>query len=173
MSNAIPFFHLNTGAKIPSVGLGTWQSDPGLVGEAVAAAIKVSHHIFLFIIILQLTHRHRSLPILWDRRKLISLTCTFWKSSSVKYIHDFDESILICIGWLSSHWLCSSLWQREGGNSLFVLSLNVGAISCVNEMIHWFLLFEDWLCIEETVWWWPCETRRSVDYLETLVCFFI
>lgn len=42
MSNDIQFFILNTGAKIPSVGLGTWQSDPGLVGQAVAAAIKVS-----------------------------------------------------------------------------------------------------------------------------------
>lgn len=34
-------FVLNTGAKIPSVGLGTWQSDPGVVGEAIYAAVKV------------------------------------------------------------------------------------------------------------------------------------
>jgi hypothetical protein len=34
-------FVLNTGAKIPSVGLGTWQSDPGVVGQAVYAAVKV------------------------------------------------------------------------------------------------------------------------------------
>uniref|UniRef100_A0A0E0JR03 NADP-dependent oxidoreductase domain-containing protein n=1 Tax=Oryza punctata TaxID=4537 RepID=A0A0E0JR03_ORYPU len=34
-------FVLNTGAKIPSVGLGTWQSDPGVAGDAVYAAIKV------------------------------------------------------------------------------------------------------------------------------------
>jgi len=45
MSKAIQFFDLNTGAKIPSVGLGTWQAedDPGLVAEAVATAIKVSY----------------------------------------------------------------------------------------------------------------------------------
>ena len=34
-------FVLNTGAKIPSVGLGTWQADPGVVGDAVYAAVKV------------------------------------------------------------------------------------------------------------------------------------
>ncbi|KAM3415359.1 hypothetical protein BST61_g8888 [Cercospora zeina] len=33
-------FTLNTGAKIPTVGLGTWQSDPGQVKAAVAHALK-------------------------------------------------------------------------------------------------------------------------------------
>ncbi|XP_054784408.1 NADPH-dependent aldo-keto reductase, chloroplastic-like [Prosopis cineraria] len=42
-TNSIRFFPLNTGALIPSVGLGTWQSSPGLVGDAVAAAIKVGY----------------------------------------------------------------------------------------------------------------------------------
>lgn len=36
-------FVLNTGAKIPSVGLGTWQSDPGVVGEAIYAAVKAGY----------------------------------------------------------------------------------------------------------------------------------
>ncbi|KAI3474128.1 hypothetical protein Pfo_028916 [Paulownia fortunei] len=40
MANEILYFELNTGAQIPSVGLGTWQSGPGLVGQAVEAAIK-------------------------------------------------------------------------------------------------------------------------------------
>ncbi|XP_020889019.1 protein DGS1, mitochondrial isoform X2 [Arabidopsis lyrata subsp. lyrata] len=40
MANAITFFELNTGVKFPSVGLGTWQASPGLVGDAVAAAVK-------------------------------------------------------------------------------------------------------------------------------------
>ncbi|XP_048610508.1 NADPH-dependent aldo-keto reductase, chloroplastic-like [Brassica napus] len=43
MSNAIRFFELNTGAKIPSVGLGTWQASPGVVGDAVAAAVKFGY----------------------------------------------------------------------------------------------------------------------------------
>nr|XP_009621149.1 NADPH-dependent aldo-keto reductase, chloroplastic-like isoform X2 [Nicotiana tomentosiformis] len=41
MAEAIQYFELNTGAKIPSVGLGTWQSDPGIVGQAIETAIKI------------------------------------------------------------------------------------------------------------------------------------
>lgn len=36
-------FLLNTGAKIPAVGLGTWQSNPGQVRRAVSHAIKVGY----------------------------------------------------------------------------------------------------------------------------------
>ncbi|XVE76429.1 hypothetical protein DITRI_Ditri12bG0172100 [Diplodiscus trichospermus] len=43
MAQALRYFELNTGAKIPSVGLGTWQAEPGVVGNAVAAAIKIGH----------------------------------------------------------------------------------------------------------------------------------
>lgn len=43
MAKTIQFFELNTGAKIPSVGLGTWQSDPGIVGTAIATAVKVGY----------------------------------------------------------------------------------------------------------------------------------
>ncbi|KAL6616371.1 hypothetical protein ACP70R_038641 [Stipagrostis hirtigluma subsp. patula] len=36
-------FVLNTGAKMPSVGLGTWQCNPGVVGSAVYAAVKAGY----------------------------------------------------------------------------------------------------------------------------------
>lgn len=36
-------FTLNTGAEIPSVGLGTWQAEPGAVGDAVIAAVKAGY----------------------------------------------------------------------------------------------------------------------------------
>ena len=36
-------FALNTGANIPALGLGTWQSDPGQVKTAVATAVKLGY----------------------------------------------------------------------------------------------------------------------------------
>lgn len=35
------YFELNTGARIPAVGLGTWKAPAGDVGAAVIAAVKV------------------------------------------------------------------------------------------------------------------------------------
>ncbi|CAF2123098.1 BnaA03g17410D [Brassica napus] len=43
MANPITVFELNTGAKIPSVGLGTWQASPGVVGDAVTTAVKIGY----------------------------------------------------------------------------------------------------------------------------------
>lgn len=49
MAEEIKFFELNTGAKIPSIGLGTWQSAPGLVADAVTAAIKVFYLLLILV----------------------------------------------------------------------------------------------------------------------------
>jgi len=38
-----PSFTLNTGAKIPAVGFGTWKAAPGDAGKAVAAALEVGY----------------------------------------------------------------------------------------------------------------------------------
>ncbi|RYR72871.1 hypothetical protein Ahy_A02g007102 isoform A [Arachis hypogaea] len=44
MAEEIRFFELNTGAKIPSVGLGTFQAEnPGALAKAVTTAIKVGY----------------------------------------------------------------------------------------------------------------------------------
>ncbi|KAL2320060.1 hypothetical protein Fmac_029029 [Flemingia macrophylla] len=43
MAKVTKFFELNTGAKIPSLGLGTWQAEPAVVAKAVATAIQVGY----------------------------------------------------------------------------------------------------------------------------------
>jgi len=48
MAKLIQFFELNTGAKIPSVGLGTWQAEPGIVAKTLTTAIEVTKTLFQF-----------------------------------------------------------------------------------------------------------------------------
>ena len=36
-------FKLNTGAEIPALGLGTWQSEAGLVKKAVSYALSIGY----------------------------------------------------------------------------------------------------------------------------------
>ncbi|XBJ25895.1 hypothetical protein VPH35_003439 [Triticum aestivum] len=36
-------FILNTGARIPPIGLGTWQIEPDVVGDAIYAAVKAGY----------------------------------------------------------------------------------------------------------------------------------
>lgn len=52
MGDDIHCFTLNTGAAMPAVGLGTWQSPTGEIGAAVVAAVKVivpMCHVLLFL----------------------------------------------------------------------------------------------------------------------------
>ncbi|KAL2267194.1 hypothetical protein VTJ83DRAFT_4471 [Remersonia thermophila] len=43
MKNTTKTFPLNTGHEIPAIGLGTWQSSPGDVAAAVAAALQAGY----------------------------------------------------------------------------------------------------------------------------------
>ncbi|XP_039128324.1 NADPH-dependent aldo-keto reductase, chloroplastic-like [Dioscorea cayenensis subsp. rotundata] len=43
MAASIHGFTLNTGAKFPSVGLGTWQAEPGVVSQAIITAVKAGY----------------------------------------------------------------------------------------------------------------------------------
>lgn len=40
-------FQLNTGAKIPAVGFGTWKAGPGEAAAAVRAAFKAGYRHFV------------------------------------------------------------------------------------------------------------------------------
>ena len=44
---AIPLIKLSSGAQIPQIGLGTWQSAPGQVEKAVAYALKEAGYRFV------------------------------------------------------------------------------------------------------------------------------
>ncbi|XP_050383747.1 NADPH-dependent aldo-keto reductase, chloroplastic-like [Argentina anserina] len=43
MANTIRFFELNIGAKMPSVGLGTYRSDTHLIGDVLTSAVKMGY----------------------------------------------------------------------------------------------------------------------------------
>jgi glycerol 2-dehydrogenase (NADP+) len=43
IKNTAKTYKLNTGAEIPAIGLGTWQSQPGEVGRAVEAALRAGY----------------------------------------------------------------------------------------------------------------------------------
>jgi alcohol dehydrogenase (NADP+) len=81
-------FPLNTGAVIPAVGLGTWKSEPGKVGEAVTAALEAGY-------------RHIDCAAVYGNEKEVgeALSAAFKKGTVNR--HEI--------------WVTSKLWSTEQG----------------------------------------------------------
>ena len=57
---AVETFTLNTGAKIPAVGFGTWKSPQGEVAKAVEAAFEAGYRHFVRINPRMMCHAFRA-----------------------------------------------------------------------------------------------------------------
>ncbi|KOM58201.1 hypothetical protein LR48_Vigan11g123500 [Vigna angularis] len=86
MAKLIQFFELNTGAKIPSVGLGTWQAEPGIVAKTLTTAIEVGY-------------RHIDCAQVYDNQAEIG--------SALKKI--FDDGVVK----REDLWITSKLWCND------------------------------------------------------------
>ena len=83
MAEEIRFFQLNTGAKIPSVGLGTFQAEnPGTLAEAVTIAVKVKITFSLIFIVVVVWLNNSMVLIIVSRRANARdgwLLCVTWQ----------------------------------------------------------------------------------------------
>ncbi|QIW97281.1 hypothetical protein AMS68_002799 [Peltaster fructicola] len=88
---------LNTGAKIPAVGLGTWQSDKGLVKEAVAHALKHGYrHIDAALVYQNEDEVGQGLKEAFDsgiKREDVFITTKLWNTYHRKAEECIDQSL--------------------------------------------------------------------------------
>ncbi|XP_010037792.2 NADPH-dependent aldo-keto reductase, chloroplastic [Eucalyptus grandis] len=82
-----PCFDLNTGGKIPSVGLGTWKAPPGVVGQAVIEAVQAGY-------------RHIDCARVYDNEKEIGVALKELFSTGVV---DRNEMFITSKLWCSDH----------------------------------------------------------------------
>nr|POE65882.1 d-galacturonate reductase [Quercus suber] len=91
------YFTLNTGAKIPAVGLGTWQSGPGEVKAAVAHALKHGYrHIDAALVYQNETEVGEGLKEAFAsgiRREDVFVTTKLWNTYHRKAEACIDESL--------------------------------------------------------------------------------
>lgn len=90
-------FTLNTGAKIPAVGLGTWQSDKGLVKEAVSHALKHGYrHIDAALVYQNEDEVGQGLKEAFDsgiKREDVFVTTKLWNTYHRKAEECIDQSL--------------------------------------------------------------------------------
>ncbi|CAK7222226.1 hypothetical protein SCUCBS95973_004771 [Sporothrix curviconia] len=87
-------FTLNTGAKIPAVGLGTWQSKPGEVRKAVAYALKDGYrHIDAALIYGNEVEVGQGIVDSGVPRKDIFLTSKLWNTDHPNVAEGLEKSL--------------------------------------------------------------------------------
>ncbi|TNY17772.1 aldo/keto reductase family protein [Rhodotorula diobovata] len=87
-------FRLNTGAEIPSVGLGTWQAKPGEVAAAVTHALKAGYrHIDGALIYQNEEEVGQGIRASGVPRSDIFLTSKLWNTYHDKVEQCLDESL--------------------------------------------------------------------------------
>ncbi|KAJ5728201.1 hypothetical protein N7493_004531 [Penicillium malachiteum] len=100
---------LNTGAEIPQLGFGTWQSAPGQVGEAVYEALKAGYRHLDFATIYQnqrecaagIKRAYQDVPGL--KREDLFITSKLWNSQHRP--EDVEASLDACLAELELEYL--------------------------------------------------------------------